>query len=80
MHHEESHSKKTRAGWHYIVKRIANRVLYIILTKVAEIPEMLLPLEIFKDYTISCFKGNTKIYSNDLINSFIHKIETFSQI
>ena len=31
----------------------------------------------FKDYTISCFKGNTKIFSND---SFTHKIETISQI
>ena len=34
----------------------------IILTEVAEIPpRMLFALEIFKDYTISCFKGNTKI-------------------
>ena len=60
---------------------IANRILYIIVTEVAEIPpRMLFPLEIFKDYTISCFKGNTKICFNDLINSFTHKIETLSQI
>ena len=60
---------------------IANRMLYIILTEVAEIPpRMLISLEIFKDYTIFCFKGNTKLCSNDLINSFTHKIETFSQI
>ena len=60
---------------------IANRILHIILTEVAEIsPRMLFPLEIFKDYTISCFKGNTKICSNDLINSFTQKIEKFSQV
>ena len=41
---------------------------------------MLFSLEIFKDYAISCFKGNTKIRSNDLINSFTHKIEKFTQI
>ena len=41
---------------------------------------MLFSLEIFKDYAISCFKGNTKIRSNDLINSFTHKIEKFTKI
>ena len=60
---------------------ISNRILHIILTEVAEIPpQMLFALEIFKDYTISCFRGNTKTCSNDLINSFTHKIEKFSQI
>ena len=52
----------------------------IILTEVAEIPpRMLFSLEIFEDYTISCFKGSTNISYNDLINSLTHKIEKFSQ-
>ena len=60
---------------------IANRILYVILTEVAEVPPgMLFLSEIFKDYTISRFKANTKICSNDLINSITHKIEKFSQI
>ena len=41
---------------------------------------MLFSLEIFKDATLSCFKGNTKICCNDLINSFTYKMEKFSQI
>ena len=46
----------------------------IILTEVAEIPpQMLFPLEIFKNYTISCFKGNNKICYNDLFSSFTQK-------
>ena len=74
------HSKKTRAGWHYIVKGITNRILYTTLTKVAEIPpRMLFSLKIFKDYTISCLKEIAN-FPNDLINSFTHKIEKFSQI
>ena len=49
----------------------------LFLQKVAEIPpRMLFPLEIYKDYAISCFTGNTKICYNYLINSF----EKFSQI
>ena len=52
----------------------------IILTEVAEIPpRMLFSLEVFEDYTISCFKGSTNISYNDLINSLTHKIEKFSQ-
>ena len=52
----------------------------IILTELAEIPpRMLFSLEIFEDYTISCFKGSTNISYNDLINSLTHKIEKFSQ-
>ena len=41
---------------------------------------MLFSLEIFEDYTLSCFKGNTKICYNELINSFTRKIEKFSKI
>ena len=53
----------------------------IIVTEVAETPlRMLFSLEIFKDDTLSCFKGNSKICYNDLINSFTHKIAKFSQI
>ena len=44
----QDHSKNTRAGWHYIVMGTANRILYIILTEVTEIPpRMLFSLEIF---------------------------------
>ena len=35
--------------------------------------------DIFKDYTISCFKGKTKICSNNLFNSFT-SFENLSQI
>ena len=57
---------------------ISNRILYIILTEVAEIPpQMLFALEIFKDYTMSCFRGNTKTCSNDLINSLRIKLKSF---
>ena len=53
----------------------------IILTEVAELPpRMLFSLKIFKHYTISCFKGNTKSCYNDVINSFVHKIKKFCQI
>ena len=41
---------------------------------------MLLSWEVFKGYKISCFIGNNKICYNDLINSFTHKNEEFSQI
>ena len=61
---------------------IFSRILQIILTKAAEIPPlMLFSLEVLQNYnTISCFRGNIKICFNDLINSFTHKIERFSQI
>ena len=42
-------------------------------------PRMLFSLKIFKDYTISCLK-EIATFPNDLINSFTHKIEKFSQI
>ena len=60
----------------------ANRILCIILTEVAEIPpRMLFSLKIFIGFffvllAISCFKGNTKICSNDLINLFTQKLSS----
>ena len=53
----------------------------LILTEVVGIPpKMTLSLQSFKDYSISCYKGYTKVTYNDLINSFTHKIEKYSQV
>ena len=38
------------------------------------------PLTVFKDFTISCYRGFTKLSCNDLINGYSYKIETYSKI
>ena len=43
-------------------------------------PKLTFSLTIFKDFTISCYKGFTKVAHNDLINGFTYKLEKYSQI
>ena len=65
---------------HKLNVAVVSKNALIILTEVAELPlRMLFSPEMFKHYTISCFKGDNKSCYNDVINSFMHKIEKFSQ-
>ena len=60
---------------------VIRNVESLILAEVVGIPpKMAFSLQIFRDYTISCYKGYTKVTYNDLINSFSHKIEKYSQV
>ena len=43
-------------------------------------PRFSFSLTVFKDFTISCYRGFTKLSCNDLINGYSYKIETYSQI
>ena len=53
----------------------------IILSEVSgDPPRFSFSLTIFKDFTISCYRGSAKVPCNDLINGYSYKIETFSQI
>ena len=36
--------------------------------------------QIFKDDTISCFKGFTQIEYNDPVNSFTNRVDEYSQV
>ena len=53
----------------------------IILSEVSgDPPRFSFSLTVFKDFTISCYRGFTKLSCNDLINGYSYKIETYSQI
>ena len=43
-------------------------------------PKFTFSLTLFRDLTISCYRGNTKISCNDLINGFTYKFEKYWQI
>ena len=66
--------------YHKLNVTVISKYDSIILLEVVEIPpQILFSLVIFKDYTISCFTAIAKICYNNLIHSFTHKIERFSQ-
>ena len=60
---------------------VINNKESLILTEVVGIPpKITFSLQIFQDYSISCYKGYTKVTYNDLLNSFTHKLEKYSQV
>ena len=53
----------------------------IILSEVSgDPPRSSYSLTVFKEFTISCYRGFTKLSRNVLINGYSYKIETYSQI
>ena len=53
----------------------------MILTEVhGDPPKFTFSLTLFRDLTISSYRGNTKISCNDLINGFTYKLEKYWQI
>ena len=64
-----------------LIVSIVNNDDSMILTVIYGIPpRMTFSLQIFKDYSTSCYKGYTKVAYTDLVNSFTHKIEKYSQV
>ena len=60
---------------------VIKKVDRIILTDISgDPPSLIFSLTIFNDFTISCYKGFTKVPHNDLINGFTYKVEKYSQI
>jgi hypothetical protein len=43
-------------------------------------PTVSFSLTIFSNFSILCYRGSTKVSSNDLISGFTYKIERYSQI
>ena len=53
----------------------------MILTEVHGVPPSIkFSFQTFKDFTISFFKGFTKIKYNDLVNSFTHRVQQYSHV
>ena len=43
-------------------------------------PKLAFSLTIYEKFSISCYKGATKVPRNNLINGFTYKIEKYSQV
>ena len=60
---------------------IVKRQDRILLTEISgDPPKLTFSLTIFKDFSILCYRGCTKVSCNDLINGFSYKVERYSQI